>query len=71
MKSREYRVSYMLSGDVDVDKMGERLGCNRNDLAAVLREVWADAYARGWSDGQADRDPDILDNPYSGYEKVE
>ena len=45
-------MSYMLSGDVDVDKMGERLGCNRNDLAAVLREVWADAYARGWSDGQ-------------------
>lgn len=35
------------------------------ELKRALMEVWADAYAQGWSDGQRDDDPNILDNPYA------
>lgn len=66
-------VQYTPSGHIDV---GKTLTVLRDshvpdlELIAMLRAVWADAYAHGWSDGQRDADPNIKENPY-GRELVE
>jgi len=63
----KYSVQYTSSGHIDV---GRTLAVLRDshvpdlELIAMLRAVWADAYAHGWSDGQRDADPNARRNPY-------
>jgi transcription elongation factor Elf1 len=34
------------------------------NMRSQLREIWAEAYGDGWSDGQKDADPNARSNPY-------
>lgn len=55
------------SGNIDIDAMTRvdvaALG-HRESLRRMLYEVWADAYAHGWSDGVNHRDANERENPY-------
>ena len=56
-------IRWTMSGNIDIDAMS-RSDFSFKTLRRVLYEVWADAYAHGWSDGANHRDADVRENPY-------
>lgn len=65
------RIPWTENGDINVADLAHEISeaspterATAEYLRKVLFEVWADAYTHGWSDGTADRIPDVRFNPY-------
>lgn len=57
------KIKWTPSGHIDIDSMS-RSDFGAETLRRMLYEVWADAYAHGWSDEVHYRDANERENPY-------